>query len=435
MCAKTIRLVTKMKAASLLLESFRCELSSPATPWRFFAFHSLKKLWKTFNQSLSAFVMNLLGLVAGALVAFYFGLFSKEPWVILLYPAILSSRGVIGGLLCGRLSTGLHLGIIYPKFVGNTRRFYALIQALIVLALFSAFFTSLAAFFFTYVLWDVSPAAFAPILSFVVATMALSLLLVSPLTIGISFISFRKGLDPDVILYPIQSSTADVLVTLCYVSVLALFFSHGLLGWIAIVATCVVFALCALYFALKNLSDSSFVKTLREAFSVIVFVSIIVNVTGSFLGHIRRIIGNVPEIYVVYPALNSTIGDLGAVVGSTATTKLALGTLDSSFLSIKGHVAEVAGSWMASVIMFSVYSIFAVFIQKGVPPFISAYLLSLLLLTNVIAAFCMIIISYAVGIITFQKGLDPDNFVIPIESSLADTMTTLALLIALTLIW
>ena len=434
MCAKTIRLVTKMRAASLSFRSFRRKISSPLTSQRTFSSRNVKTLWKTFNQSLSAFVMNLLGLVAGGLVAFYFGLFSKEPWIILLYPAILSSRGVIGGLLCGRLSTGLHLGVIYPKFVGNTRRFYSLIQALIVLAFLSAFFTSLVAFLFTYVLWGVSPAAFTSILFFVVATMALSILLVSPLTIGISFLSFKTGLDPDVVLYPIQSSTADVLVTFCYVSVLTLFFSYGFLGWMVILAICFVFALLAIYSMVKNFSDLSFAKTLREAFFVIVLVSLIVNVTGSFLGQIRRIIGNVPEIYVVYPALNSTIGDLGAVVGSTATTKLALGTLDSSFLSIKGHVAEITGSWAASVIMFSAFSVFAVVVQGGVPPFFSTYLLSLLLLTNVIAAFCMILISYAVGIITFQKGLDPDNFVIPIESSLADTMTTLALLIALTLI-
>ena len=30
-----------------------------------------------------------------------------------------------------------------------------------------------------------------------------------------------------------------------------------------------------------------------------------------------------------------------------------------------------------------------------------------------------------------KKGLDPDNFVIPIESTLADSITTIALLIAL----
>jgi cation transporter-like permease len=60
---------------------------------------------------------------------------------------------------------------------------------------------------------------------------------------------------------------------------------------------------------------------------------------------------------------------------------------------------------------------------------------SLLLFTvNVLAAILIIIVSYSVAIITYQKGLDPDNFEIPIESSLADTLTTVSLLVALTLL-
>jgi cation transporter-like permease len=57
-----------------------------------------------------------------------------------------------------------------------------------------------------------------------------------------------------------------------------------------------------------------------------------------------------------------------------------------------------------------------------------------LLTTNLIAVFIIVVISFAIAIATFRKGLDPDNFVIPIESSLADGITTIALLVALFLI-
>ncbi|NIO37408.1 magnesium transporter MgtE, partial [Candidatus Bathyarchaeota archaeon] len=46
----------------------------------------------------------------------------------------------------------------------------------------------------------------------------------------------------------------------------------------------------------------------------------------------------------------------------------------------------------------------------------------------------IILISYAIAVITFQKGLDPDNFVIPIESALADSITAVALFVAMSLI-
>jgi cation transporter-like permease len=46
----------------------------------------------------------------------------------------------------------------------------------------------------------------------------------------------------------------------------------------------------------------------------------------------------------------------------------------------------------------------------------------------------MILISYALAILTFKKGLDPDHLVVPIESGLAGTLTTIALLAALFLL-
>jgi cation transporter-like permease len=57
-----------------------------------------------------------------------------------------------------------------------------------------------------------------------------------------------------------------------------------------------------------------------------------------------------------------------------------------------------------------------------------------LLVANVIAVTMIVLLSYAVSILTFQKGLDPGNFVIPIESSFAASITSIALLMALRLV-
>ena len=61
-------------------------------------------------------------------------------------------------------------------------------------------------------------------------------------------------------------------------------------------------------------------------------------------------------------------------------------------------------------------------------------LLLILLVANVISFMAIVVISYAIAILTFKRGLDPDNFVIPVENSLADAITTAALLAALLLI-
>ena len=54
--------------------------------------------------------------------------------------------------------------------------------------------------------------------------------------------------------------------------------------------------------------------------------------------------------------------------------------------------------------------------------------------THMIIVPVIIIISFATAIITRKRGLDPDNFVIPIETSISDGLTTIGLLIAFTIL-
>jgi mgtE-like transporter len=57
-----------------------------------------------------------------------------------------------------------------------------------------------------------------------------------------------------------------------------------------------------------------------------------------------------------------------------------------------------------------------------------------LVVANVISVAAIVLVSYGISILTFKRGLDPDNFVIPIESSFADSATSIALLVALILV-
>jgi len=394
------------------------------------------RFFKTLKQSLVAYAFNICGVFTGTVVAFYLGLFLKTdyPWVIAVYPGIVSARGVIGGLLSGRISTALHLGTVKPQIFNNTKSFYTLFKAVVVLTLETSVAMSLVAFVFGSLLWRINFVDLFAILGVIMATMTLALIVVSPLTMSVAFMSFKHGLDPDIILYPVESTVSDVMITLCYIFILNLFFSQSTFGTITIALLCLILTLFALYLFSRNKREREFAKTLRESFLALIFVAIIVNITGSVLGKISEKIGARREVYTVYPALIDTIGDVGAVIGSTATTKLALGTLKPSMSAIGNHSDEITGAWTASIIMFIIYSFLSLTIQGMLSPFIFLRFTLLLLTANILAASSIIFISWAVSIITFHRGLDPDNLVIPIESSFADSMTTVSLFIALILI-
>ena len=391
-----------------------------------------KSFWAMFKETSLTFSFGLGGLFAGLMLASQLGIFSLSPWVITLYPIVISAKGVGSGLLSGRLSTGLHLGTIHPRFFGNTKSFYKLIEALIVLNLVTSVTICAISLVFGYLFWGITLADFPAILAVVVATMALGLLLAF-LTIKVSFISFERGLDPDVVVYPVMSTVADIFITLCYIAVLNLFFIGALGLWVTGLA-CLIPVFLVFYILSKNLHEVEFIKTLKESMVTMLLVAFMVNVTGTILLGISNFVAERVEIYTIYTALIGMIGNVGSVIGSTATTKLALGLLTPSFSSMKNHAKNIFSAWAASIIMFAVLAVLSLSIHS-LFSFSSFYsLISVVLVANVLAVAAIAILTYSVSILTFKRGLDPDNFVIPVESSLADSVTSLALFVALLLI-
>ncbi|MEM2104541.1 MAG: magnesium transporter [Candidatus Bathyarchaeia archaeon] len=386
---------------------------------------------KTLKQSVMAYAFNVFGIVAGTIIAYNSRLFEGNQWALVIYPPILSARGVLGGLFCGRLSTALHLGTVQPRFFDNTKSFYLLFQSIVTLTFAASFMMSLVS------------ALFIPIedfwgsMSVLMATMALALVVISPLTLTVSFVSFKRGLDPDIVLYPIESTVADLLITSIYILVLTLFLTYGPVGSYVLIFASSALLFVSLYFLIKNVKEPEFIKTLKESFFTLILVSFIVNVAGATLRKVDELVREGQDVYkgypvyVVYPALIDTVGDVGAVVGSTATTKLALGTLKPSFSSLKNHFTEVSGAWTASLIMFSAYSVLALIIKAVLTPLNLLKFTLFLFTVNIIAAALIIAVSYSIAVLTYRRGLDPDNFEIPIESSLADSLTTISLLVAM----
>ncbi len=396
---------------------------------------SAAKLKASLGQSLLSLSFDIVGLLTGALLVLYLGILSinDAPWALFLFPGILSVRGAVGGLFSGHLGTRLHLGTIKAGFTQNTGDFQNLLRVVITLTLVSGVAVGAGTWIFGLFLWNATLIDFFQLLIVITATMALSVVFVSPLTMVFSFLSFRRGLDPDIIVYPVTSPVSDIINTLCYVLSLILFFMFGSIGRYLILLLDIIFIVFVVYILIKNLNETKFVEIIKEFLLTLVFVTIIVNITGSLLNRVGGMADG-QKIYSVYPAIIATIGGVGAIIGSTATTKLALGLIKPSFSSLKQHLNEIAGAWLASIVMFTIYGVVSS-VMSGAETLGEMMMFTGQLLTaNILAVSLMVFVAYAVAIFTFRRGWNPDNFVIPIESSLADTITTAAVLVALAII-
>ncbi len=390
-----------------------------------------KRFLRDTGQALFSLLFNVAGLVAGGVVAYNLGIFDTIPWALLIYPGILSIRGAIGGLYAGRLSTALHLGTIKPRIFKNTTESYVLLNTVNALTLISALVMGTLGSVVCILVTGTHFSEFFKILSVIIASMGMSIIVISPLTFWISVTSFNKGLDPDVIVYPIVSTVADLIITAIYIGVL--FIVIQLPGESLYIFSLInaLFILGVLYLIKDIYKKKEFVSTVKEYMITLLIISIIVNITGTALNGIIEKIGKRPEVFMIYPALIDTVGDVGSIIGSTATTKMAIGVMETEFKAITSHLWEIGSAWTASIIMFILYTLTSSIVY-GIEKL--PRLLEEVFFTHMIIVPVIIIISFATAIITRKRGLDPDNFVIPIETSISDGLTTIGLLIAFTVL-
>jgi len=172
-----------------------------ANIWRYFSKDAIPLGF--LKESLIALSFNVGGILAGFIVASQFNVFQLSPWA------------VVSGLFSGRLSTALHLGTIFPRFRGNTDEFYLLFKSVIVLTLETSVIMSCFSIVVGSLFWGITFTDFFDILIVVLATMFLGLMN-SLFTIIFSITSFKRGLDTDVVVYPIMSTIADIIITSCY---------------------------------------------------------------------------------------------------------------------------------------------------------------------------------------------------------------------------
>ncbi len=391
---------------------------------------NLRRYAKSLARAAVAMSFGLGDLLAGGVLAANLEVVRSIPWAVTVYPGMLSARGAVNGVLSGRLSTGLNLGSIRPSLRRNTEEFWATISAAFALTLLASSSLTLTLGSSLMLTGWYDSRILADLLIVITASMGVSQLIMAPATSLASFAFFKLGIDPDYVTYPSMSTVADFVVSAVYVGLLRVF-RAGWLGRVAVLALALGFAASTVALAFTQRGSEGFRSVLREASMSILGVSLIVTLTGNLLLRVERRIGEVRSIYLVYPALLTMVGDFGSIVGSVATTRLALGTARAGAGILLDVSPEATGAWTAWFVASQAFGLIAAAFGGGGRFF---WLATVLGVSGILSTLAVTAIALIVAILTFRMGLDPDNFVNPIESSLADVVTTGSLLLALTLL-
>lgn len=369
-----------------------------------------------------------MSLFAGGLISLLTPQFQAAPWILALFPPILTIRGGIGGIFSGNLATMLHLGLIRPRIRDNTPVYTQLISSIFVITLLDTLAMGVFSFALNLAFGQASigEAFFFIVIPPVACVTAMALSI--PLTSIIAIATFRKGLDPDILVYPILASINDIMVTATFVATIFMVLSGGAYVYLLIGVFLLILVLTALL-TWRNRRVKFFYQTIREGTTVVIMSSLFGSLNGYFLSTMSGNLLRYPGVVVLYPALTNALGNIGSIIGSTKTTSLALGDVRSLREEVRSALGQILQVESVALPMHAVFGLVTYgIVAASIPGARLPILVGGALISNLMTFGFMALFALWIAHIAFNRGLNPDNVVIPVITSLSDSAATLSLL-------
>ena len=389
----------------------------------------------TINQSLIALLICAIGdLCAGIILGNMTFFIKTYPGILILIPGAIGMRGNIFGSFASRISTNLHIGTLEPEFKRSDILNINLASSFIltmVLSLYLAIFAKIISMIFG--LKSISLMDF--ILISLVAGIISSLIMLT-LTVFISIKSYKGGWDPDNITTPLVAAFGDLLTLPCIIASLLILelmnlnlFIKNIIFVILIISVIILF--------IYGLYTNKYVKTiLKQSTPTLILCSFLGIFAGTVLDSFASILLNNPTILTLVPLFSGESGNLVSILGARLSSALHAGLIEAEF---KFNEAVRNNFIIIILLCLIVYPFIAILaditsLLLNIEAFSILHLILISLISGLVLIPIMIIIVFVIGIYSFKKGLDPDNVIIPISTSLTDALSNSLLILFSTII-
>ena len=178
---------------------------------------------------------------------------------------------------------------------------------------------------------------------------------------------------------------------------------------------------------------------IRQALPTLLGAAVLGVSAGLILEAEAETMGLFPGIWIPIPIFMALTGGIGSIVGSKFTTAHHLGALSSTEGKIEIYLGNsliiiITGALIS--ILVGCLTIFLAFAFSLPLPGQNPYLTTILLcfITGLTCTIQSVFVAILVGQLAFRKGLDPDNLIMPLVSSLGDVFAIAVLLTTLHLV-
>jgi cation transporter-like permease len=175
---------------------------------------------------------------------------------------------------------------------------------------------------------------------------------------------------------------------------------------------------------------------IKESIKILLLASVISSFGGLALEQIKTLFLSIMPLIILLPSLNNMIGNYGTIISSRFSAMLHEGEIKGKWrknaelkkLFSQMTVMTIIGAVLSSLIAIGITYFSGGILWKTAIKVFFIVLIDMLVLTNV-----LFFVAIRAGIYIYKKKEDPNNFLIPITTSVADftNMVVLAVLIIL----
>lgn len=351
------------------------------------------------------------------------------PGLMVIIPGAIGMRGNIFGSFGSRLSTHLHIGTLSPEFKRSDildENITASLILTMVLSVLLAVIAKIICIIFNFE--SISLYDFVMI-SFIAGLFSTIIML--PITMFISLKSFEGGWDPDNITTPFIAAVGDFFTLPAIIlSVMTVNFIgfHPMVKMI-LFGIIIIITLAALISGYT--ADNEVRHIVRQSTPVLFFCSILGTVAGGILNNSISTLLRNQTLLTLVPLFSGESGGLVSILGARLSSGLHSGLIDP-VLRPKKHTME---NFIAIVTLAIVmYPLIGFLAESSTVAFGNAGVgfpqsLSISLIAGMILIMIMLLVVFYISTISYRRGLDPDNIVIPLSTSLTDSISTLILIV------
>lgn len=381
------------------------------------------------KESLIALLICAIGdLCAGVILGKMTFFLETFPGLLVIIPGAIGMRGNIFGSFASRLSTNLHIGIISPKFEFSEQVNYNIFSSF-VLTLVLSLFLAIIAKVLCLLLRQPSMDLIDFILISVIAGV-ISNLIMLPITMLVSFKSFEHGWDPDNITSPIIAAFGDLFTLpaiIASVFILQAINFNYIFKDIVLVVILIAVIFSFIYCYRLSYETNTILK---QSTPVLLLCSFLGGAAGGILNSAVETLLTNPSLLTLLPLFSGECGSLISILGARLSSGLHSGLIEP-FNKPEGEaIHNFIISFILAIIVFPMIGLLAEgsSYALGVVGVGFDKILEISTLAGVILVTIMVIIVYYVSITSYNNNLDPDNIVIPISTSITDSISSLILI-------